>query len=122
MKNQPELYITTVEVQLRVIHIAKLLTHNAALYAPTLRQLRQEEVLAKTLMSVEWPAIEWQDFCNAQACNTYVEAASVPLLATRKRTTLALKARVVLKRPSAKRVVHKRSVFTLRRIKRHRGS
>jgi hypothetical protein len=122
MKNQPELYITTVEVQLRVIHIAKLLTHNAALYAPTLRQLRQEEVLAKTLMSVEWPAIEWQDFCNAQACNTYVEAASVPLLATRKRTTLALKARAVLKRPSAKRVVHKRSVFTLRRIKRPSGS
>ena len=64
-KNQTELYSSTLGLQLEVVHIGKLVTHNAAMYRPTLRQLRQDTVLRFAAASVKVDAAEWRAFCRS---------------------------------------------------------
>ena len=47
-RNQPEVFASTVELQLRVSTLAKLQAHNCALYSRTLRQLAPAEVLFRS--------------------------------------------------------------------------
>ncbi len=47
--NQPEIFAITAELQLQVTVFGKLLSHNCALYSPTLRQLRPSNVLHRSV-------------------------------------------------------------------------
>ena len=60
-KNQSEWYLTTAEMQLSVNALARLITHNCALYSPTLRQLRHSEVLCRACATQTIPDSNWQD-------------------------------------------------------------
>ena len=66
-RNQSEIYSTTAELQLKVNVIGKLMTHNAALYRPTLRQLRQSEVLARVTPAIEQDTCSWLEYCDLLA-------------------------------------------------------
>ena len=44
-RNQPELHRTTLQMQLDVNRLGKLIAHNSAAYSPTLRQLDPQTVL-----------------------------------------------------------------------------
>ena len=58
-KNSPEQYSTTLALHLRVAQVGKLLAHNAALYQPTLRQVRQSQTLALALQGVCFSEEQW---------------------------------------------------------------
>ena len=62
--NQPELYVHTLQIQLRINTIAKLMTHNSALYSPTLRQLDQQTVLATASGKWRFPDEVWTLWCG----------------------------------------------------------
>jgi len=64
-RNSPELFPSTLELHLDIGHFGKLLSHNAALYHPTLRQVRQEQVLALALHGVRFQGTDWDDWRRA---------------------------------------------------------
>ncbi len=130
-RNQPEVYIETLGLQLEVSCWAKRLAHNAAMYRPTLRSLSQQLVFASQAARLNIPHEEWVAFCSQQATASGTRAkADLPLMALRKaarplaskwsgdKRAAALKrpsAAVALKRPAAKRL--KRTPFTLKRVR-----
>ena len=59
-KNQPELYSTTLTLQLEMAHLSKLLTHNMSLYRPQLRQLDQATMLKYTSRHVDLTPEKWK--------------------------------------------------------------
>ena len=138
-RNQSEVFSTTVELQLSVNCIGKLLAHNAALYHPTLIQRRHSDVLVRVAAALGHDAPAWQRFCAdlidagaARPC-----AASLPLglerrailrkiksvrarpdtaAASKRPASCLKKPSCCLKRPAA--VVtgpHKRTVYSLKR-------
>ncbi len=131
-RNQPDIYSTTVGMQLRVCHLGKLLTHNAAMYAPTLRQMDQQSLLHMTAASFTIPASEWSSWCAelVDSTRSTLKPASLPISLKRKRIFEKIKAtpkaKSVLRRPAADvlrrpaavvRKVLKRTPFTLKRIR-----
>ena len=68
-RNQPELYISTLILQLRVNQVAKLMVHNAAMYRPLLRYNNQQTLL--TALAWKWTfdvEYEWREFSHAPVC------------------------------------------------------
>ena len=65
--NQGDIYASTAELQLRVGFLGKLQAHNCALYSPTLRQLRQANVLSRSIMAWTFPQEHWNCYCGLQA-------------------------------------------------------
>ena len=64
-RNQPELYITTLQLQLDFGVLAKLMAHSAAMYRPTLRQLRQQTVLSAVTEYFRIADNPWRKYCRA---------------------------------------------------------
>ena len=62
--NQPELYSTTLQLQLEINTIGKLLAHNAALYRPTLRQLGHTTVTANVVCGFHIDDAMWLRHCR----------------------------------------------------------
>ena len=65
-RNQPEIYSSTVELQLRVGALGKLQAHNCAMYSPTLRQIRPANVLARGTSTFSFSDQAWRRFCREQ--------------------------------------------------------
>ena len=65
-RNQPELYLETLELQLAAATHAKLIAHNAAMYAPALRALTSQTVLATAMGRQLTTPDEWHRSCSAQ--------------------------------------------------------
>ena len=59
-KNQPELYITTLTLQLEMAQMVKLVTHNVAFYRPQLRQMDQSTILQYAALNVDISDYKWQ--------------------------------------------------------------
>ncbi|CAK0814298.1 unnamed protein product, partial [Prorocentrum cordatum] len=66
-RSQPELYLETLELQLAAATRAKLIAHNAAVYAPALRALTSQTVLATAMGRQLASPDEWRRFCAARA-------------------------------------------------------
>ncbi len=64
-QNQPELFITTLTMQLKAAILGKQLAHNKALYSPTLRQMSHDSVLQMALSSSLFPQDKWVAWCAA---------------------------------------------------------
>ncbi|CAK0883072.1 unnamed protein product, partial [Prorocentrum cordatum] len=80
-RNQGDIYASTAELQLRIGFLGKLRAHCCSLHSPTLRQLRQANVLSRSIMAWAFPRNGWKSYCALEAqCGTEVPApARLPL-------------------------------------------
>ncbi len=93
-RNQPEVFPTTLALQLDVGSLFKLLTHNSAMYSPTLRQYGHSEV--KMVMAAQLDIIDvdkWATWCGEQRCveRGVVRKAPLPMLSQRQALKKAIK-------------------------------
>ena len=58
----------TLKLKLRILRLAKNLSHNAALYRPTTRQMPQAEVVARVSSRALFSNGEWREWCVELAC------------------------------------------------------
>ena len=105
-RNQQELYISTLQLQLRVNHIAKLWVHNNALYSPALREKDHRTLLVAFACKWKFPQDAWFAWVGA--------AEQLPLSEKRTATRKALQdrrkpRRITFKKPSAECVYPKRT-------------
>ena len=93
-RNQPEVFLTTLELQLYICHFAKLISHNSAMYRPTLRQMTQQSVLSCVAASFPLDKKDWGAFVSEQyGCKrNRIKKAKAPLAWRRK----ALQERILL--------------------------
>ena len=102
--NTPMLHQSTLYLKTRVLQIAKLMTHNSALYRPTTSQLSQDMLLARALGHTSlWNADTWATWCAELNMGSSIGKAALPLASSRR--TLVEKRRLwvktrVMKRPS----------------------
>ena len=61
-KNQPEIFSATLNLQLEINLFGKLLSHNASLYRPSLRQLSQIQVLTIGVTNIVFTEPAWNAF------------------------------------------------------------
>ena len=65
-RNFPELYPTTLELQLDVGSLGKLLVHNVAMYSPTTRQMRHSEVWPLVYGNLVGFTVDtWANYCSS---------------------------------------------------------
>ena len=83
-RSQPEVFPTTLELQLDVARLGKLLAHNAAMYHPTSRQVRHEQVRDLAVSGCGWSAAEWQAWCAQGCSHGAITPALLPKAAKRK--------------------------------------
>ena len=121
-RNQPEMYINTLAIQLDINGLGKLLAHNGSLYSPQLRQNQQRIVLAAVVANFKLDIARWDGWCDAlKDCTGRVTKAHLPNRAERVDTKRRLKDHA-MRRPAAfktkvsKKKAHvKRTPFTLKR-------
>ena len=64
-RNQPEVFPSTLALQMRVGSLGKILTHNAAMYSPPLRQYTQTEHFAMLLAQLNiFDDVSWRTWCG----------------------------------------------------------
>lgn len=101
-----KVHAQTVDMQLRVCQLGALLSHNSAMYHPTLAQIRSCDLLACVVRSLEVPMSVWDAFESTIPV--------FPLESARERTC-----GLVRKRPAGHTVQSRaieRTAFTLRRV------
>ena len=105
-RNQPAVFVQTIRLQLQVNFLACLLTHNTALYSPTLRQMRQVDLLFHKVATMAISDEEWAEFTRRPL--------AFPVAAAKEKTRQAIKERAPQGKAQAKRP-RKRTVFTSKR-------
>ena len=117
MRNLPELYISTLELQLSVNALAKLLCHNCSMYSPQYRQHRESTVLAAIAGGFAIPVLAWDEFClSAVGADGLTRQASLPQFEKRKRMEKETRVWSQLrKKPASAARVLKRTPNTLKR-------
>lgn len=116
-KNQPDIFAATLELQLSVCRLAKLLCHNAAMYRPTLRQCSHQTVLHLVANSVAFEEAAWLRSCAELSVKDGVVAMASPDL-VQQRIEVAKRIRNwTAKRPAAaeEHVSRKRPAGSIKR-------
>ena len=130
LRNQPEVFSSTVELQLRVNMHAKLLAHVSALSHPTLRGEGQRMVLARSCSELAIPDREWSAACAD------LRISAGPVLAARQgplRQRRVIDSRIIAahgktalaalrKRPAGNRAVGLNPIKILRRVRKKTSS
>jgi hypothetical protein len=120
-RNQPEIYLGTLMLQLRVNWIAKLMVHNTALYAPLLRYHDQGTLLialaSKWVFGDAWATWVRSDLVlpladSNASTKTALDARRVPRRITQKRPAYSVAVRGA---PRKKKI--KRTPLNLKRVK-----
>ena len=115
--NVKAMHLATLRLKLRVLSLMKLLTHNAALYAPTLRQCRPQTVLVRTTARPLFEVPAWARFCRELTQEGLVRKATLPLAADRARMTDAVRKRpAAQEQKGAQKKRMKRTPFSLKRV------
>ena len=107
----------TLALKLRVLRLAKHFAHNAALYAPTLHQASQADVLAGATARPLWTDEAWLQWCEGQCEGGRKGKASLQLTERRNAQIAAVSA-MLRKRPASRAPSGgpaKRTAFTLSR-------
>lgn len=79
-RNQPEVFPSTLALQLQVCRLGKVMAHNRAMYHPSLRQLGHDSVLAGAVAGLSFDASAWATWSSSGLSS----AASLPLHAARR--------------------------------------
>ena len=120
------LYKPQLELKLQMFRLAKLVSHNSAMFRPLHRQTVQKDVLHRTLGTMRiWSDVQWTRWCNTLKSETgVVKKSLLPLALIRKRFAQLVKnhkktQKKTLKRPasssSVSQQVVRRTAFTIRR-------
>ena len=116
------LHQSTLDLKLQVLHLGKLLPHNAAMYHHTQAQASHDRVLGHISGVNPWSTSQWLAWCGEQVDGDKVLKADLPLQDQRSLQQAAVKAKVeARKRPAAAsvgphlRLKRKRTPFTLER-------
>ena len=118
-RNEPELHRSTLQLQLDINGIAKLMAHGAAAYRPGLRQMEQVTLLSVLTAQIAFPPSTWSAWVGElePPSGTRQLKASLPLKAERLATSAKLRKvfrRIVSKRP-AMHVIHRRAPYPIKR-------
>ena len=116
--NQPEVFATTVELQLQIAFMAKLKSHNCALYYPTLRQMRPSNVLHRAVSVFRFPQSAWCSWCETLARQgvNRVRPAVLPLHCERTRVAKAVRSHGHHNAPKRMRINGKQTIVSRRII------
>ena len=127
-KNQADIFSSTVQLQLSIATLGKQLAHCSSLYVPTLRQMRQQDVLSAVAACLRHPPEVWTSFCAAlRKDGVGLRKSDLPLARMRKQIAARIKsaakkpaAALVIKRPAGRahhviRTVQKRPAGSLKR-------
>ena len=68
-----KIHKTTLSLKLKILQLSKLMTHNAALYYETTRQMAEAEVLARTCSKKMWSSEQWREWCEQLQGNAKIE-------------------------------------------------
>lgn len=106
LRNLGEVHSQTVSLQLKVCQLGSILSHNSALYRPTLAQIRSCDLLACVARALEIPEGIWNEFRSTET--------SHPLEEARARTRLLVRKRPATSDIRIRKI--KRTAFTLQRL------
>ena len=126
LRNQPETYSSTVELQLQIGMHAKLLAHVNALRHPTLREARQNVVLARSSSALSQDPHAWREYCDELCISHSGISASKrgPLHARRMRDAALIRAnagdalRLQLRKPASSHVCGHHPARAVNRLQR----
>lgn len=93
------LHQLTLKLKLRILQLSKLMSHNSAMYRPTLRQVRPKIVLARSMCKPMWTNTAWTNWCDELQPGAKVHKATAPLTVERKVQADKIRKHVI-KRPS----------------------
>ena len=120
-RNQPEVFPSTLALQLSVARLGKLLSHNSAMYTPTLRQMRQDTVLSATVAAVTLERDTWDNWVHSRAPVSAVRPLSWKRKALQRRIRAAglrkpgrMYSRHVVRKRPARRILTKRPASAYR--------
>ncbi|CAE6972000.1 unnamed protein product [Symbiodinium sp. CCMP2592] len=71
-----KIHKTTLSLKLKILQLSKQMTHNAALYHETTRQMAEAEVLARTSSREMWSSEQWQAWCDELQDDARIKKAS----------------------------------------------
>jgi hypothetical protein len=104
------LHTSTLELELWMISVAKLLSHNIALYNPQLRQYSQVEVIAATSRGTRpFTDVQWAEWCEPQYLLTGVPTCPHLILQS-KRSLITAKVAAHAKTLVRRRIMGKKTV------------
>ena len=70
---------TTLSLKLKILQLSKQMTHNAALYHETTRQMAEAEVLARTSSREMWSSGQWHAWCDELQDDARIKKTSLHL-------------------------------------------
>ncbi len=119
---------STLAIKLQCLLIGKLMTHDAALYTPTTRQMTSSMVMARIAVNPLFSRASWSAWCGTQRASGHiVRKADLPHARQAVHDRAAVRASVlkrrvapsrsgVLRRPAGAAPKRKRDPFTLKRV------
>jgi len=119
--NQAAIHSASLQAQLDVNLVGKLMIHGAALYHPTLTSSRAAAVLSEVVHSFVISSQDWTNFCLVQLSENERTLVQSSMYRESVQHTRRLVRAHNLKRPAAFKKpagVQKRTPFTLRRARR----
>jgi hypothetical protein len=113
-----KLHTATLELKLSILHLAKLLAHNSALYRHTTKQVGQAAILARVTRKSPWTARQWERWCQSLFENRQkpLNKAVLQLYPQRQQQVAAVRAMTPSKKPAAAGLKRKRTPHTLERV------
>ena len=114
-----QMHQSTLRLKLHILTLSKLVSHNAAMYRPTIRQLPSSIVLARSIGSPIWTNGSWRQWSNRLLGHNHIIKAALPSQEARRKEIVKVKQHIH-KRPAAKhtplaKLKRKRTVFTRQR-------
>ena len=119
-KQTQMMHQSTLRLKLHVLTLAKLLSHNSAMYRPTTRQYPPGVVLARSAGCHIWTNASWIKWCSHLVHRDRVTKADVPIRDEWRQDAIKVKQHI-LKRPSSHHAAIKRKPnHPLAKLKRKR--
>ena len=112
-----KIHKATLCLKLSIMHLAKLLSHNTALYRPATRQMSECEILSRCSCRVLWTLPEWKAWCQELGVEAGLVGKADLSLQTARAEQKCLVQQRTLKRPAAlsSRGSQRRTPHTLER-------
>ena len=95
-----KLHQATLRLKLGMLKLGDTLSHNRALYHPTIRQMPEAELVARASASVGWSTEEWRAWCQELLNVRMPQKAALPLQQQREAQVRRVQA-AALKKPAA---------------------
>ncbi|CAE7414269.1 unnamed protein product [Symbiodinium microadriaticum] len=88
-----KIHQSSLKMKLRILRLGKLISHNAAMYHQTSRQLSQAIVLARASSHCLWNAGQWKEWCSLLEDDGKLQKAELPVEKARSSERAAVRVR-----------------------------